>query len=520
MKTTNHQPKNLAAIDIGTNSLHLVVAQIDPKSGKFLILDREKEAVRLGSGATDMKTIAPDAMNCGIQTLVRFKAIAEANRATVRAVATSAVREALNQHEFVKRAKSEADISVEVISGTEESRLIYLGVLQALPVYDKRILLIDIGGGSTEFLVGEKRKVLFANSLKLGAIRLTQRFFSDGRSNGKQVKECRKYIRGMINPVVREIGKLKPKTTTGSSGTIQSIARIVKSLRGENERTKLNNFTFTAEELHDVVEMLLRAETPRQRNDIPGLDQSRSDIIVGGALILEQAMEDLHLRSITVSEYALREGVILDTIEKNSTIDPHKHLSELRYHNVLHLAERFAYERSHSHHVAKLALGIFDQIPKLHELGMREREFLEAAALLHEVGFFISHAQHHRHSYYLIRNAELFGFTDNEKEIIANIARYHRKSHPKPKHDGFSQLSNTEQQVVRKLASILRIADGLDRTHSSSVKDVRCRLTRGVLHITLRRSKRSTVDLELWGADRKKELFEQTYGTLVRFRAS
>jgi exopolyphosphatase / guanosine-5'-triphosphate,3'-diphosphate pyrophosphatase len=513
-----HKPR-LAAIDIGTNSFHLIIAETDKQSGNFKILGREKEIVRLGSGSTDMKHLSPEAISRGIETIKRFKGLADSADAPLRAIATSAVREAINKREFIKRAFNEAGIRVEIASGYEEARFIYLGVLQALPVFDKKILLIDIGGGSTEFLIGQKREIFYDNSLKLGAIRLTQRFFQSDKIESKAVKECRRFIRGTMNPVTRQIENYSFDTVVGSSGTIVNIGNMINAMRTDETQTRINNFTFTKDELYEIIEKITEAKTEKQRLKIPGLDTSRVDIITAGALILEQIFKELKIKLLTVSDFALREGIILDTVESEFMLTKHDHLRDIRYKSVIQLAENFRYEKGHSRHTAELSLSIFDQTQNLHKLSYAEREYLEAAALLHEVGCFVSHSQHHRHSYYLIRNSEMLGFTENEKEIIANIARYHRKSHPKQKHEAFAKLNSEDRDIVKKLASILRIADGLDRTHSSAVKDVKCLSRDGELEMALERSdsNNSQLELEIWGAESKKTLFEETYDVKVKF---
>jgi exopolyphosphatase/guanosine-5'-triphosphate,3'-diphosphate pyrophosphatase len=511
------QKKNLAAIDVGTNSIHLVVAEVIPDSGRFKVLDREKEMVRLGSGSTDMKYLSESAMDRALQTLHRFKIIADSLRAPIRAVATSAVREALNQDEFIRRVRSETGINLETASGFEEARLIHLGVLQALAVFKKTHLMVDIGGGSTEFLIGHQRRILYSNSLKIGAVRLTRRFFDGQKTTSKSIRECEKYVQGMLSPIRRSVKRERYEVAVGTSGTIMNIAGIIRRRHDEDEDSSLNNFTFSRDELFETVEEILEAERPEDRVRIGGLDPARADIIVAGAIILEQIFKELGIRTMTVSEFALREGIILDTIEKLHRKKRSGHLHDLRYSNVRHLAQSLHYEKAHSQQVAKLALRVFDQTSPLHRLGLQEREYLEAAALLHEVGLFVSHAQHHRHSYYLIRNSELLGFTENEKEIIANVARYHRKSHPKIKHEGFRKLTPDDQIMVAKLASILRIADGLDRTHSSAVGDLRCRMSGRKVNVILRPSNSSPVELELWGADRKKKLFEEALHAHIRF---
>jgi exopolyphosphatase / guanosine-5'-triphosphate,3'-diphosphate pyrophosphatase len=519
LSKTKNPTELIAAIDIGTNSFHLVVCEVHSNTGRFRILDREKEIVRLGSGSSDMKHLSPAAMNRGIATLRRFKQIAGSFRASIRAIATSAVREALNQDEFVRRAKIETGITIEVASGFEEARLIHLGILQSLPVFNKKILLVDIGGGSTEFLLGSKRTIRYANSLKLGAVRLTQRFFKSDNTSSKEVKECRKYIRGMLAPAVREMKKYPYEIAVGSSGTILTVAQCVRAEKGIDIESSLNGFIFKKKELHTIVEELIQKRNPTERAKIHGIDPARADIILAGALILEQIFIAQDITEMRISEFALREGIILDTIEKRHTSGKINHLNDIRFSSVLHLGHLYRFEESHSRHVAKLALSIFDQTKDLHGLGETERDYLEAAALLHEIGLFVSHSQHHRHSYYLIRNADILGYTENEKEIIANVARYHRKSHPKLKHDSFRQLSPDDQHIVSILSAILRIADGLDRSHAAAVDSIKISKRKDSVTFTLHQKKKAKpMNLEIWGADQKKLLFEETFGTEVKFR--
>lgn len=515
MKT---QKKNLAAIDIGTNSIHLIVAEIDPDTARFRTLVCQKDLVRLGIGSSDMKYLSEAAMDRALLSLRRFKKIADSLNAQVRAIATSAVREALNKEEFVRRVRTETGIRVEIASGVEEARLIHLGVLQALPVFKKRHLMMDIGGGSTEFLLGQERNVLFNNSLKLGAVRLTEKFFKNGKASSDTVAECRHYVRGILNPVERGLEEFRFDVAIGSSGTITNLAQIISVAKGNNPDMAMNGFSFSRKELSKAVDTVLECSSTEERSRIPGLDPARADIIVAGAVILDEIFDALGLKTMTISDFALREGIILDTIEKFYRKTKLDHLHDIRYASVIHIAENFQYEENHARQVARLALKIFDQTEALHDLGANERVYLESAALLHEVGLFISHAQHHRHSYYLIRNSELLGFTENEKEIVANIARYHRKSHPKVKHEGYNKLDAEEQAIVHKLASILRIADGLDRTHSSIVKDLRCRKSKDGLTMTLLKNKYGEDELEIWGAERKKALFEETFKIRVHFK--
>ena len=505
---------NIAAIDIGTNSIHLVVAR--PTAGRrFDILAREKEVVRLGSGSGDMKQLGAEAIDRAVETLERFRQIADMWEADIAAVATSATREALNRQEFIGRARTEAGVEIAVISGMEEARLIHLGVLQAVPVYDRDVLVIDIGGGSTELIVGSGGKMRAARSLKLGAIRLTNRFFASEPVTQNAIDSCRNYVRAFLSPVVREIRKAGFSVTVGSSGTIATVMAMSAAARGEQPHS-LNSVRATREELDAVVARVAAAQTTRERERLPGLEPKRADIIVGGAILLEQLVSELDIDELTFSDYALREGVLLDRIRQ-----PHEglhHLSDLRRESVIHVAQMFIDDLEHASRTADLAAQIWAQTQTLHGLHPPTLELLEAAALLHNVGLFVSHSAHHHHSYYLIRNCEhLTGFTDREIELIAVIARYHRKSLPKAKHAAFAGLSSDDQQLVRVLAGILRIAIALDRTAAGVVKRLVVQDDRGALAVHAQLEPGVDGSLELYTAEQRKELLESALETSITF---
>ena len=517
MATEPTRTDALAAIDVGTNSIHLVVAR-PAGNQRFEILEREKEVVRLGRGSSDMKELTPEAIDRGVEALRRMRGIADVHEAAVRAVATSAVREAANREEFLERARAEAGVDVHVISGVEEARLIHLGVLQAVPAYDRRLLVIDIGGGSTEFVVGQSGDVLAARSLKLGAVRLTERFFLDDRIRTREVRDCRQYVRAFLAPVVRDVRRLGFEVAAGSSGTIATLAQMVALRRGRSPE-KTNNLELSQDELSDVVEAILAADTAKARSRLPGLDEKRVDIIVGGALLLEQAFGELGIEKMIVSDFALREGVLLDALQQQDRTSNLHHLSDLRFESVLHLAARFDDDPAHAEQATKLAIELFDQTSGLHGLGPACEEYLEAAGLLHNIGLAISHEAHHKHSYYLIRNAEqLTGFTNREIEIIAQVARYHRKSVPKAKHAEFAGLRPVDQDVVRKLAGILRVAIGLDRTHRGVVEALACRHgsgDSGELAIAVHTAPDADASLELYAARLRRGLLEEALGVEV-----
>jgi exopolyphosphatase/guanosine-5'-triphosphate,3'-diphosphate pyrophosphatase len=504
----------LAAADIGTNSVHLVVARVD--ADKFEVVEREREMVRLGSSARDMKRLTPAAMNRGIEALSRFRQVAAIHGAELRAVATSAVREAENRATFIERARREAGVDVEIISGFEEARLIHLGVLQAVPVFDRQVLVCDIGGGSTELVVGRKGEILTARSLKLGAIRLTRRYFPKNKLNLAAVDACRSDVRTAMAPAVREINRLGFDVAVGSSGTIGAVCQMAAALADGAAPRTLNNYTVSRAAIEDVVRRLLKASTVKARAKVPGLDPRRSDIILAGAIILEQVVAACGVEALTFSDFALREGVLLDTWRREHGGSLH-HLSDLRRRSVLRLAEQMDEDPGHSAHVARLALQLFDVTAARHGLGDDSREVLEAAALLANVGLFVSHAGHHKHSYYVIRNSELLsGFTDREIESIAQVARYHRKSVPRRKHPEFAALGPEDQHRVRVLAGLLRIAVGLDRNHAGRVRAVSLRDDGdGRLRIAVEPAPGADVSLELYAANQRTDLLSDVIGQPV-----
>jgi len=495
----------LAAIDIGTNSIHLVVAR-PTGNNRFEVIDRDKEVVRLGSGSGDMKRLAPEAMERGLAALRRFQQVASSRGAEIHAVATSAVREADNRREFVRRALQEAGVRVAVISGTEEARLIRLGALQTVPAYEQRHLLIDIGGGSTEFIIGERDEVLGSRSLKLGAIRLTERFGLAGAVKPKTLDECRQFIRSYLAPVIRMVDTFGFEIAIGSSGTIVNLLQVSRARKGEGPLRQISGATFDAEDVRGVVDVLASSASLEERSAIPGLEPKRADIVLGGALVLEQAFSSLGIRQIVVSDSALREGVLLDALRRRDHTSI-GHLRDLRYESVMHLAALVPEERGHAEHSTELALRLFEQTNDVHHIDPSYEELLEAAGLLANVGLLVSHDRHHLHSYYVIRNSDaLSGFTDEEVELIALVARYHRKSAPKAAHRDFAALSTDQQRIVRVLAGILRIGVALDRTRTASVRDVGVDVAAD--RLTIRVDAEDDVALERYTADARKGLLE------------
>jgi len=510
-------PRALAAVDIGTNSVHLVVVR-PTHGGLPEILAREKTPVRLGSGSRDMKTLDPEAIDRAIDALQRFGQIARAHDAEIVAVATSAVREAEDREGFLRRARDEAGIDVEVISGVEEARLIHLGALGAVPMADRRHLVIDVGGGSTEFIVGEGTHPLLTRSLKLGHVRLTNRFFADGVITDGSVKACRRHVRAFLAPVAKEISALGHSLVVGCSGTIENLAMMAAARSGTEVRS-IDNLCLTADGLDAVVTDLVSRHTPESRRGLAGLDEQRSDVIVAGAVLLRQLFRSLAINEMRVSSHALREGVVLDRIaRRHDSHDALHHLGDIRRASVLAVASRYEEDIEHAQHATYLALQLFAQTQDIHGLADHDLDVLEAAGLLHNIGRFVAHASHHKHSYYVIRNSEhLLGFTDHEIELIAQVARYHRKSHPKDKHPPFAALGSSDRQRVMVLAGMLRLAIGLDRTYRRVFSGLTADFDADVLTIRLIADPQADVELEMFMARERRSLLMAAISRRVEF---
>ncbi len=504
-------PEYLAAIDIGTNSFHLIVVKTD-SSGNFEIADREKEVVRLGEGNPgDIKMIKPPSIKRAVYSLKRFKGIADSYGAVIRACATSAVREALNKVEFIGKIYEETGLEIEVISGYEEARLINLGIMKFSGFGDKRTLSIDIGGGSTEIILSEKGKIITSMSLKLGAVRLTQKFFPDFVLDNERVEKCRKWIEGEIYRPVMEIKKHGFQICAGSAGTITAVQQLISAARELDDENGAGSDepVIKGEEILRTEFDILRNKTFGERKELPGMEIKRADIIPAGILILSTLTRSLGIEEMHVSEFALREGIILDTISKYLPADRNESLN-LREDSIRQLSESYNYDREHCAHVSSLALKIFDETTELHKLGTNCREYLYAATMLHDIGYHISHNQHHRHSNYIIRNSEILGYNETEIQIIANVARYHRKSHPKSSHKDYIALSEDNRVIVNKLSALLRIADSFDRTHSNKIPNIMVKITADLVIFSFE-YEGSFPEIELWNFQRRKELFEEVF---------
>ncbi|MBE9178795.1 Ppx/GppA family phosphatase [Oculatella sp. LEGE 06141] len=518
--------RTLAAIDVGTNSIHMVVVQIEPTLPSFTIIAKEKATVRLGDRDKKTGQLTPDAIERAIEALKRCQEIAHSlNAEDIVAVATSAVRESPNGHTFLQQVEDELGLSINLISGQEEARRIYLGVLSGMEFSNQPHVMIDIGGGSTELILGDGHEPRTLSSTKVGAVRLSSEFVTTDPISNSEFNYLKAYVRGMLERPTEELqAHLQPgeqPQLVGTSGTIETLASIHARETLGFVPTPLHGYELSLKDLRDIIGRLRKLNCA-DRQAIPGMSDRRSEIIVAGAIILQEAMDLLGIETLTICERSLREGVVVDWMLTHGLIEDRlRYQGSVRERSVIRTAQKYQIDLEHAERVAKFAVNLFDQIQgSLHEWDDEERELLWAAAILHNAGHFVSHSSHHKHSYYLIRNGELLGYNEIEVETIANLARYHRKSSPKKKHDSYRNInSKKHRRVVDQLSCLLRLAVALDRRQIGAIAEVTCDYHADTKEMHLRLQATHPEDdcaLELWSLDQKKDCFEAEYNlTLV-----
>lgn len=507
----------VAAIDVGSNSIHMVVAQVE-SDGRFHVLDRAKEMVRLGQRTLTSGRLSAEAMSAGLRALAAFKMLAERQGAVrFNAVATSAVREAKNGGDFIQRVKDEVGLRVKVIPGREEARLVYLGVRHAIDLRGEPALIVDAGGGSVELILVEADKAVILESVKLGVARLCERFLDADRASSKHLAELDAYIASELEPVLSRVEKHRVRRVVGTSGTMLNLITVAGYQRGTPPEAQLHNFSVTAEDISRVRRLVCKADRD-ERLRIKGLDAKRVDFIVAGACMADHILTRLGAEEMVACTWALREGVLLDYITRHqSGIEEAERFTDPRRRSVARLARHIGDKGTHGAHTAKLALQLYDQLEDDLRLPAEAREWLEYAALLHDIGHHIGHKDHQRHSHYLITNSELLGFRPEELQLIALVARYHRKAAPKDGDEGYSALAKPERRVVRSLSALLRIADGLDRGHYGVVRDVAL-LRRGDKLVVQLFTGADDAELEVWEARRRSAMLEELLDVHIDFQ--
>jgi len=497
----------LAAVDIGTNSIRLVVAEVQ-SDGSYRVLDQDREMTRLGRGLYDRGRIGDEPMEQSLQTLGRMKAIAEGfNARELRAIATSAVREAANGRDFVREAWRRCRVRVEVVPPEEEARLAFRSVSRHYDLSDRLTAIVDIGGGSAEVILAAGGVIDQVVSLPLGAVRLTERYCKSDPLRSKHWKALR---RGIDATIKEMMGKppFAAEVMIGSGGTFTNLAEMAQLERDGKVAHARDHAISRAE----VVRLLDRLrETPLEaRRQIPGLNPQRADIIIAGVAAVARLMRRLGTQRVLVNDRGIRDGVLLSMIDDLfGTTPPTRAAVADRMEVVRRFARKCHSNERHCEHVATLAASMFDALRDAYALPAGGRDILRAAALLHDIGYLINHEEHHKHAYHLIMHGDLRGFSSREIELIANVARYHRRAAPKKAHANFARLDRGERRLVRRLSGVLRVADGLDRAHGQAVQGVRCGVGDGWVRMLVRATRDPAIELE--DATRKAGLFERAF---------
>lgn len=504
----------IAAIDLGSNSFHMVIVDVSPAGG-FQEVGRAKEMVRLGARTLARGHLSAASIRRGLEVLRGYRRLAESHRVEkVIAVATSAIREAGNGTDFLETAAQVLGVYPRAISGEEEARLIYLSALHSVQLGGRRSLVMDLGGGSLELAIGSGARPDLVVSEKIGVLRMSEEFAVADPLPPRQEKKIVQHVRETLAPHVQRIAEQGFEIAVGTSGTILALGSMAHHQATGSLPPALHHLTVSAESLRAVRRRLVGTEL-RDRLKMGGLDPSRADVIVTGAIIVDTLLEALGARELILSEWALREGIILRYIHRHPRMLARaEEYPDVRRRSVIELAERCVYDAEHSAHVTSLALSIFDGTRPLHGFGDAERQLLEYSGLLHDIGHHISHPGHHKHSYYLIKNGGLRGFDPVEVEIIANLTRYHRGGVPKKKHEGFAALPAPARKLVRVLSPMLQFGEALDRSHQQHIRSVEPSMRAGILR--LRCLAVGDYDLELWGGRGKVDALQGALGVRVR----
>ncbi len=508
----------LGAIDVGTNSIHLIVVEMDPRFGTSRTVLKAREMVRLGGGdALARGHLSKKAVQRGVLAIAKFADAARAAGASdVRAVATSAVREASNRQEFIAAVRASCGVDIEILGDVEEARLIHLGVSRGYPLGGRVACIFDIGGGSTEFVVGDVDRPYYLHSVRLGSLRLYDEFLREESAGTIGYRALEKYVRATLVPVATQLADYRFDTLIGTSGTVLGLAALDAAEAGLPAQ-RAHGYVLRLERLRSLQKTMSRL-SPAERRKLPGMNPRRSDIIVAGVVIVIAVLESLGRDELIVSERALREGIVVDYLERNIAVARRLGDERTRRFDAAHaLARRFDSSGVHETHVAALALQLFDGLADLHRFEPADRDALFAAALVHDVGRAIAASGHHKHGAYLVRNAGLDGWRPDEIELIAAVVRYHRKALPKATHPEWTTATPTMRRKIEGLGGLLRIADGLDRRHLAVVSSVAATVGSGGVRLVV--DAFGDVAPELEGGRYKADLFERAFATTLSFEA-
>src|ERR1035437_3472419 len=493
-----------AAIDIGSNSIRMEAAEVVPGQ-PARVLASEREVTRLGESVFRTGSVGEEALKATCAVLARMAGVyRKLDVVGVRAVATSAIRDTGNQKAFLARASEAVGAGVEIISGREEARLIHLGVESNWPQPARRVLIIDIGGGSAEIIAAESGRLREAFSKPLGAVRLREIFLKDDPPAPLQLHQMREYIQAKLDAAVRRLGHTGWDRAIATSATASAVASAV-ARAPRSQRDQIDRLRVPAAQVRQLY-LKLAERNLAGRRKITGIGPRRAEIIVPGVAVLLEFLQAFPLPAVYSA--GARDGMIAALAARNVGAELSR-LSRDQRREVEAMGRRYGVSVDHARKVANISNLLFTALQPLHQLPPGCGKLLEAAAYLHDVGHFVSNTGHHKHSYYVVANSDMAGFTERERLLIAGLCRYHRKSLPNPVHQAYLSLSAEERRILLMMIPILRIADNLDRSREQRVRDVECRLRDG--EVLLQIGSRGDIDLAQWGAERAGEVFQQVY---------
>ncbi len=508
-RTTASTDIRIAAIDIGSNSVRQIVADVSP-TGQIRVVDEMKAMPRLGRGLDASGALSPTAIEAAVTAVQRMVTLArQLGAARIEIVATSAVRDATNAAEFTGQVETVTGRQVRILSGEEEALLGFRSALAHFELGAGRTVVMDIGGGSLELVLAKDGLIERMASLPFGAVRLTERFLTP-KVTPRRVRALRKHVREGIRNAM-PVKDWRGAQVIGSGGTFTNLAGMVLSRQHVLVKSP-HGTRVTRAELEQVLDWLQRLDS-NERAHVPGLNPARADIIVAGLAVAAEVLCRFDPRELLASAYGIREGLLLEAASVAPVIaDP----GMARERSVRGFAERCHYEQPHARQVQALSLQLFDALAPRLQLDARDRQLLADAALLHDVGYHINYEKHHKHSFHLISHADLLGMTPAEQIVVAHVARYHRGTPPKMKHRGFAQLDRAARDKIVKLSALLRFADGMDRGHVAAVGALHVKLSNDALRVSVVEAEGATnVRLECWGASRKRHLLEELLGRPV-----
>jgi exopolyphosphatase / guanosine-5'-triphosphate,3'-diphosphate pyrophosphatase len=495
-----------AAIDIGSNSVRMLASEVTAgAAARELASDRE--VTRIGASVFRTGRVADDAMEFVCQVLRRMvEAYKRLDVVGVRAVATSAIRDASNQDEFVARASDAVGEPVEIISGAEEARLIHLGVQARWPHPEETILIVDVGGGSVEFIVAQNGDMKEGISRPLGAVRLSEVFLKSDPPTAVELNRLEKFIDDKFEPAKRKIQEFEFDRVICTSATAAAIVSAVHDIprarREEADRLRAN----TGEIRKLFVQL---ARTPLlERKKMSGIGPRRAEIIVAGTAVFLRTLESLKLPALHYCTAGVRDGIIADLAARGVGRERSR-LTKSQLRLMEGMCRKYNVDLKHAGHVATMAGDFFEALQSLHALSPATGKLLEAGAFLHNVGHFISDTGHHKHSAYIVSNSDMPGYTDRERHIVSLLCRYHRKSMPTSRHELYRELPAEEKRVIQMLTPLLRLAVALDAGRAQKVHAVETQVTANAVNVGVRGD--GDFDLEMWAAERAADWFREIY---------